>query len=126
MKPINFTRTKWLIGLLTLALLAASPATSAAAGIAFINKTDSPIIIQGASYVNGMLQKSPQFVVFPNKTGYDYNLFPGFRQITIYDANRPNVVLLRKTVSFVGQDIQFFVRPSINPNAQYPIDLFAK
>lgn len=123
---MNSKATCWLIAALTLTILAALPAKCEAAGIAFTNKLDSPIIIQGASYVNGMLQKSPQFVVFPNKTGYDYNLLQGFRQITIYDANRPNVILLRKTVTFVGQDMLFFVRPSIPPNSKYPIDLFPK
>jgi hypothetical protein len=115
------------LGLFTALLMAATPATSRAAGIAFTNKLDGPIVIQGASVINGVLVRGQPILVQPGKTGYDPNLVQGFRQIVIYDANKPKEQLMKKTIQFFGVDTHYHVSPNLNPPTPqhpYKFDLY--
>jgi hypothetical protein len=107
-----------------LALLPLLPEMANAAGIGFRNELDMPILIQGASNINGMIRRGQPIILLPGRTGLDPNIPPGQRQISIYDANQPNRVLLRTTipVPLTGQNLYFSVRPASVPGP-YPIEL---
>jgi hypothetical protein len=124
------TNQKWkrMIGLAALLMLwgaADAKAQVRPGGITFANQLDIPIQIQGTSFVNGVPTKSQPILVFAAKSACDPNVPKGFRQILIFDANRPNVILLKKTINFPGFDVMYFVRPNLNPANPYPIDLYA-
>src|SRR5512134_278720 len=63
--------------------------------IGFRNEVKVTVIVQGATVVNGMQRRGQPLRIEPTKNGYDINLPPGVRFITIYDANQPSRVLLR-------------------------------
>jgi hypothetical protein len=108
--PVHNLWRKMLGGTLALALLALLPLQARAAGIGFRNETNSPIVVQGASFVGGMLRRGQALIIHPNRSALDPRLPLGTRLIIIYDANQPNRVLLRERVEFRGQDLLFRVR----------------
>lgn len=84
-------------------------------GIGFKNETNIPIIVQGASVTNGMVRQGPPIVIAAGRLGYDGNLPPGPRIITIYDGTLPQRVLLQPTpIPFQGRDIVLSVVPAPN------------
>lgn len=114
-----------MIGVLAICLLAGMPSASQAGGINFTNHLENtPIRVQTSTFVNGVLVRGPSMVIFPGKSAYDGNMFQGVWNVTIYDANKPNVTLLKKTINFAGFDVQYLVRPSLNPTNPFPVDLF--
>jgi hypothetical protein len=114
--------TRMMLGVAVLAALLALPEASRAAGIGLRNETNVPILVQGASIVNGMIRRSQPFGVGSGQIGWDLNLDPGPRQITVYDATRPNRILFQGVVRFQGKDMFFLIRPSPQP-AQFPLTL---
>jgi hypothetical protein len=115
------------VGVFVALLMAATPATSRAAGIAFTNKLDGPIVVQGASFVGGVWVRGQALLIQPGKAGVDPSLVQGFRQIVIYDANKPNVQLMKKIIQFPGVDVHYHVGPNLNPpSPQHPwkVDLY--
>lgn len=125
MNTLRNNLMKALIGVLAVLLLAATSTTSQAAGINFTNQLDNtPIRVQTSTMVNGVLVRGPSMVIFPGKSAYDGNMFQGIWTVTIYDANKPNVTLLKKQINFPGFDVQYLVRPNLNPNNPFPVDLF--
>jgi hypothetical protein len=108
--PVDNLWRKGLGGTLALALLALLPLQAPAAGIGFRNETNSPIVVQGATFVGGMLRRGQALVIYPNRSALDQRLPLGTRLITIYDGNQPNRLLLRERVEFRGQDLLFRVR----------------
>jgi hypothetical protein len=115
---------KSLLILVALASLALLPAQVSATGIGFRNEMDVPVLIQGTSNINGMIRRGQPVILLPGRTGLDQNVPPGPRQITIYDANQPNRVLLQTVVPvpLSGQNLYFSIRPASAPGP-YPIEL---
>lgn len=105
-------RKSW--GLLLFLALAALPSSAQAAGLGFRNDCQVPIIVQGATMVNNMLRRGQPILILPGKTAWDNNVPPGFRILTIYDANQPSRVLCRDRINFSGQDLRFVIRPVPN------------
>src|SRR5947209_6657733 len=64
-------------------------------GIGFRNETKSPVLVEGASMVNGMLRRGQPIRIPPGQMAWDSNLSPGPRYVTIYDANQPTRILYR-------------------------------
>jgi hypothetical protein len=122
MTNMKLKLAKVLIGMMAVFALAA-PATSHAAGIAFTNKLDTPVLVQGISNVNGMLVRSQPILIAPGKTVYDPNVFHGARQIIIYDANQPKQPLMKKFINFPGFDIHYDIMRVIGPTGHPVIDL---
>jgi hypothetical protein len=116
---------KCLLAAVALAALCPAPALAQidVSGIGLRNDLGIPIQVQGASNINGTLRRGPLIVVLPNRTGFDANLLPGLRQITIYDANVPNRILFQGTVNYQGADLLYSVRPAPQPS-RYPATLF--
>jgi len=92
------------------AVLGLAPVLAQAAGIGFRNNLKTPVIVQGASVVNGMLRRGQPLLIAPAKIGWDNNLPPGVRFITIYDANQPSNILFRGPVPVQSQDLFFGIR----------------
>lgn len=104
-----FSRNSCLV--LGLAIAIALPARAAAEGIGFVNELKYPIIVQGSTVENNMVRRGLPVLVFPGKTGWDINLKPGRRFITIYDGRQTTRVLYQgPPVLFAGRDMQFAVR----------------
>jgi len=97
------------LGLLALAALGAMPATAAAGSIGFRNDLSIPIVVQGESVINGVLQRGQPLLMAPRKCAYDTNVKAAPRQITVYDANNPNRILLRVVIPYDGRDVNFRV-----------------
>jgi hypothetical protein len=100
---------KALTGLLALGLLALLPVEAGAAGISFRNDLKTPVIVQGACIVNGVVRRRLPFVVQPGRVGADLNVPRGNQQITIYDANQPGRILFRDFIPFNGQNLGFVI-----------------
>jgi hypothetical protein len=103
------TLRKACLGLLALAVLGAVPATAAAGSIGFRNDLNIPIVVQGESIINGMLQRGQPLLMAPRKCAYDTNVKAAPRQITVYDANNTNRILLRIVIPYDGSDVNFRV-----------------
>jgi hypothetical protein len=103
------TLRKTCLGLLALAVLGAMPASAAAGSIGFRNELNIPVIIQGECVINGMLQRGQPLLIAPRKHAYDTNVKAAPRQITIYDANNTNRILLRIVIPYDGSDVNFRV-----------------
>ncbi|MEI7685095.1 MAG: hypothetical protein WCL32_08720 [Planctomycetota bacterium] len=84
-----------LIGGLMLALLQHAPAQGPGTAIFFRNDTKTAIIIQGYSAVGGMIRRGQPIVVSPGHGGGDFNIPPGTRIYTVYDANQPSRILAK-------------------------------
>lgn len=103
------------LGLAVLAAIAV-PASLDAAGIGFVNELKGPIVVQGSSIENGMVRRGPPILIFPGKVGWDMNLKPGPRSITIYDGRQTTRILYQgPPIPFAGQDMLFAVRGAGNP-----------
>src|SRR5260370_29185652 len=59
------------LGLLALAALGAMPATAAAGSMGFRNDLNIPIVVQGESVINGVLQRGHALLIAPRKCAYD-------------------------------------------------------
>jgi hypothetical protein len=92
-----------------------------AAGICFKNDLPQAVIVQGASPGIDMVRRGQPLLIFPSRIAWDNRLDPGVRVITIYDANQPTRILLRRPVEFIGQDMLFSVRPDLT-NTQVTIE----
>lgn len=92
-----------------LILLAAVPGSAAAAGISFQNDTNLAIVVQGETFVNGMLRRGQPLLLQPKKTALDANVPNGTRHIRIYDANQPSRLLLRIPIQCEGTDRAFSI-----------------
>lgn len=94
----------------------AIPGSVFAAGIGFVNELKGPIVVQGSSIENNMVRRGPPILIFPGKVGWDMNLKPGPRSITIYDGRQTTRILYQgPPIPFGGQDQLFAVRSSGNP-----------
>lgn len=81
-------------------------------GIGFRNELKVPVLVEGASVVNGMLRRGQPIRIAPGQMAWDCNLSPGLRYLTIYDANQPTRILYRDPpIPFQGKDLFYGVRP---------------
>ena len=79
-------------------------------GIGFRNDHGVPVLVEGASVVNGMLRRGQPIRIAPGQMAWDSNLSPGVRYVTIYDANQPTRVLYRDPpIQFQGRDLLYGV-----------------
>jgi len=102
---------KMILGLVGLLVAGAAPAW--AGGVGCRNDLKTPVIVQGASIVNGMIRRGPPILIQPGKTGWDNKLPAGIRYVTIYDANQPNRILIRDVrVPFQGLDLMYTIQVS--------------
>jgi hypothetical protein len=102
------------LSLLALPLLAgeAARAQQSTAAIGFRNETNSAVLVQGASLVNGMLRRGQPLLISSGKMAWDTQVSKGPRQITIYDANQTSRILYQgPPFQFQGYDVIFCVRP---------------
>src|SRR5262245_49216708 len=86
-------------------------ASARAAGIGFKSNVPIPVIVQGATVVDNMLRRGAPVIIPPGKAGWDLNLKPGIRIITIYDGRQPTRVLYQGPVPFQGEDIILNINP---------------
>lgn len=79
-----------------------------AGGIGFRNDLPFPVVVHGSTITMNVVHRGSPIFLPVGRTGWDNNLLPGTRYITIFDANMPSKVLCRNVpVSFVGRD-QFY------------------
>jgi hypothetical protein len=88
------------------------------AQISFRNDLKTPVIVQGASVVRGMLRRGPPLLILPGKTASDRLLPLGPRVYTIYDANQPNSILFRDQIRYGGVPLQFVIQLGPGGNVQ--------
>src|ERR1051325_8988121 len=74
---------KALLALLLFLLLGAAAPAGADPGLAFRNDLHTPVLVQGASVVHGMIRRGQPLLIPPGRTAYDPNLPLGNRQITV-------------------------------------------
>lgn len=84
--------------------------------VGFHNETKQSILIQGVTMVNGKPKQGQPLLVTPGKTGFDANVPPGIRIITIYDSAKTKMILLQTPVQVQNRDIVLAVR--VGPNGQ--------
>lgn len=85
--------------------LALLPAAARAEALGFRNDTTAPIIVQGASMVQGGVQRDRPHLLQKNEACRI--VLPGNKLITIYNAKMPNQVLFQTTIPAAAED-QFF------------------
>ena len=88
--------------------------------ISFRNETKTTLVVQGASRGKGNIERRGQPIVIKDgKTGYDNNVPPGPRKVTIIDYNTNRTLLLNFPFLVPqGRDLQLVIRTSpTNPNA---------
>ncbi len=117
---MHFTRRSLAAAALSLLALLAGGVQARAGGIGFRNDLKIPVLVQGASKVNGMVRFGAPILVPPfkatGKTAWDNKLPAGTRYILIRDANQPNLIYLRNyPVDFQGNDLFFSIR-LVGPN----------
>jgi hypothetical protein len=111
----------WTAGssLLAVLLLGAWPSPGSAASLNFRNDMPTPVIVRGASIVNGVVRLGPPHLVQPNDTCSDPILFPGNKLISIHDAKQPARLLFRGTIRCGATD-QFFSIRQVEPRPDAP------
>jgi hypothetical protein len=113
------SRTPWLRAGLAVLLVALGSASAQAAGMGFKSNVPIPVIVQGATNVGNMLRRGAPVVIPPGKVGWDLNLKPGVRIVTIYDGRMPTRVLYQGPFLFQGRDVIF----SINRHPRNPFQV---
>jgi hypothetical protein len=89
-----------------LLLLALTPWAAAEGIVAYRNDTRQPLVVQSAAKVNGSVKLSKPQTLFPGERAVDSLVVSGLRRIVIYDARRPNIVLLQ--VDVANQEDTFY------------------
>jgi hypothetical protein len=86
--------------------------------ISFRNDTKITIVVRGSTLVKGMIRRGQPILIRDGKTGFDNNVPPGQRLITVidYNQNKPLLVDLPIVVP-QGRDLQLVIRVSpTDPN----------
>jgi len=98
------------LGLLTLLILAGSPAPVQAADVlTFKNNTKANLYLRGAVVVNNQIRWDKPI---PMKPGDVVRLaLPGNKIIHILDANPPNPILFQGTLPPATKDLYFLIQP---------------
>ncbi len=103
--------------LLALLSLGALPAASQGAWIGFRNDMKDPIVVQGASVVNGQVRWGKPHTLLPGEVCWDCIIQPGNKIIKVVSAKPPNKVLYQNTMMVVG-DLFFSVQFQPPANAK--------
>lgn len=107
----NINKTVATVCAALLALTALQSQQAAGAGICFKNDLPQPVIVQGATPAPDMIRRGQPLLIFPGRIAWDNRLDPAIRVITIYDANQPTRILLRRPIEFMGQDMLISIHP---------------
>jgi len=85
----------------------------AGATVQFRNDTKLTVIVQGTSTTNGMLRRGQPMLLPPGRSNSEFNVPPGYRIYSVYDANQPTQVLLRDKAIMVvpGRDVSLTIVP---------------
>lgn len=112
--------TRWPSQWAVLLVVAAAflPDSAQAAGIAFRNDTDSPILVQGVTIINRVARRGKLHVLRPGDVSQEPVLVPGIILITVADAKQPARILRQEPVQFTGIDLFFAIQPDISEKAQ--------
>jgi hypothetical protein len=111
---------KWIaLGVLALAALSFQPATAEAASIGFRNDTDSPLMLQGMSIVNGVVRRGKLHVLQPGDVAWDPIIAPGNKLVVIADPSQPTRTLCQETIVCGVTDAFYSIQPD-SPNPPKP------
>ena len=80
--------------------------------IRFRNDTKFTIVLQGASEVRGMIRRGQPILIREGRDGFESNVPPGIRLITVVDYNQPSRPLLQNFPLPVapGRDLKILIR----------------
>lgn len=82
--------------------------------VAYRNETKQAIVVQSAVVINGTVKLSKPQTLFPGELAVDSLTRSGPRRIVIYDARKPNNVLLQADVAVTG-DAFYAIVPRQRP-----------
>jgi hypothetical protein len=105
----------------TLALVLAAallPDSAQAAGLAFRNDTDSPILVQGVTIINRVARRGKLHVLRPGEVSREPVLLPGTILVTVADAKQPARILRQEPIQFTGIDLFFAIQAEEPEKAQ--------
>lgn len=90
--------------------------------VGFRNDLKMPVIVQGTSKVNNMVRRGSPILVPAGRMSGDFNVPPGQRVYSVYDANQPTRVLAQNVpVNVVpGRNLSFVIRAVGNQVALVP------
>jgi len=104
--------------LLAVVALGLLPASAEAAGLAFRNDTDGPILVQGVSIVNRVARRGKLHVLRPGEVSRELILVPSTIVIRVADANQSTRSLCEKAIQFTGTDLFFAIKVEEPEKAQ--------
>lgn len=82
--------------------------------IGFRNETKSTVVVRGSSLVNGMIRGGQPVLIRSGKAGFDNNVPPGQRRITVIDYNQNRPLLVDFPI-LVPQGRDLFVVIRVSP-----------
>ncbi len=91
-------------------VLSAIPAGAQAEALQFRNDTKSPIIVQAACVVRGVLRRDRPYLLKPGDSTPGIVL-PGNKVVTVYDGLHPNKVVFKGAVAGGATDQAFTIDP---------------
>ncbi len=106
-------RLRGLYGLSVLTLLLFAAGQAVAETLVFRNDTGSPIVLQAAIVVRGVVRRDKPQPLGPNDVARV--TVPGNKMITIYDAKVPTRVLFQGNVPGGNTDLYFSIQPDAKP-----------
>jgi hypothetical protein len=99
------------LALLAVVAVGLWPAAAEAAVLSFRNETESPIMVQGISIINGVARRGKLHVLRAGEVGQELILVPGAKLIIVADAKQPTHILCQKTIQFTGTDLFYAIQP---------------
>ncbi len=93
---------------LALAVLSVWPALSDAGWLGLRNDTAVPIVVQGASIVNGLPRRGKPQLLYPGEVAWECILIPGNKLIEVYDPKQPRRPPLHQETITCGADDLFY------------------
>ncbi len=97
-------------GLVVLSIMSLLPAGARAESLIFRNDTKTPIIVQAACVLRGVLRRDRPYLLKPGDSTPSITL-PGNKVITVYDGQRPNQVIFKGAIPGGAADQSFTVDP---------------
>lgn len=97
-------------GMTAVWMMSLFPADARAEALLFRNDTKSPIIVQAACVVRGVLRRDRPYLLKPGDSTPGV-ILPGNKLITIYDGLRPNKVIFKGAIPGGPTDQAFTVDP---------------
>jgi hypothetical protein len=102
-----FTGWRQLLGVAALAALAGAwlPTTANAEVLTFRNDTKMALVVQGACIINGKVRRDQPVLVQPGASARV--VLPGTKQITVFNAQPPNLPLFQDSLPGGNDDLYF-------------------